>query len=74
MLTAQWDGWLAAKQLGYPNFSKLIPVGATARLVCNANFVEISAKESICGTPLIGENLTISVNGFETTKFINCYH
>jgi hypothetical protein len=76
MLTAQWNGWLAAKQLGYPNCSKLIPVGATARLeVCNANFVEISAKESICGPqPLIGENLTISVNGFETTKFINCYH
>ena len=74
--TAQWNGWLAAKQLGYPNCSRLIPVGATARLeVCNISFLEISAKETICGPqPLINENLTISVNGFETTRFSNCYH
>jgi hypothetical protein len=50
MLTAQWNGWLVAKQLGYTNCSKLTPVGATAQLeICNINFVEISAKETICG-------------------------
>ena len=48
MLTAQWNGWLEAKQLGYPNCSKLTPIGATAQLeVCSINFVEISAKETV---------------------------
>jgi hypothetical protein len=76
MLTAQWNGWLAAKQLGYPNCSKLTPIGTTAQLeVCTAHFVEVFMKETACGPqPLINENLTISVNGFEVTKFSNCYH
>ena len=37
--------------------------------------MEISIKETTCGPqPLIHENLTISVNGFEVTKYSNCYH
>jgi hypothetical protein len=76
MLTAKSNGWLAAKQLGYADCSRLVPIGATARLeFCQANIVSLSVEHTSCGPqPKISDNLTVNINGFETAKLINCYH
>jgi hypothetical protein len=74
--TARTNGWLAAKQLDFQTCSKLTPVGNTAQLeICSPTVVNISVRYTICGPqPVINENFTINLNGFETAKFANCYH
>ena len=74
--TARSNEWLAAKQLGFPTCTRLIPVGQTALLeTCTANQMTISTEITICGPQVkVGENLTVSVNGFEIAKVAKCYH
>ena len=76
MLTAKSNGWLAAKQLGYPDCSRLVPIGTTARLeFCQANVVSLSVEHTACGPqPKVSNNLTVNINGFETAKLTSCYH
>jgi len=74
--TASSNGWIAAKELGFPQCTRLIPVGATAQMqTCSPQTVEVTSLKTTCGQqPLIKDNYTISINGFELTKFSDCYH
>lgn len=73
--TARSNGWLAAKLLGFPTCTRLVPVGQTALLeTCAANQMNVSAEVTNCGPQVkVGENSTVNINGFELTKFANCY-
>ena len=74
--TAASNGWIAAKELGFSQCTKLIPVGETAQVeTCSQQSVEVTAFRTTCGPqPLVKENYTVSTNGFELTKFSDCYH
>jgi hypothetical protein len=74
--TASSNGWIAAKELGFPQCTRLIPIGATAQMqTCTPQTVEVTSLKTTCGSqPLVKENYTVSINGFELTKFSDCYH
>ena len=74
--TAASNGWIAAKELGFPKCTRLIPVGETAQMqTCSPQTVEVTSLKTTCGPqPLVYENYTVSINGFELTKFSDCYH
>ena len=74
--TAAANGWIAAKELGFPRCTRLIPVGETAQMqTCSPQTVEVTSLKTTCGPqPLVYENYTVSINGFELTKFSDCYH
>jgi hypothetical protein len=64
------DGWIAAKELGIPKCTRLIPVGETAQMqTCSPQTVEVTSLKTTCGMqPLVHDNYTISVNGFGHMK------
>ena len=74
--TAASNGWIAAKELGFPKCTRLIPVGETAQMqTCSPQTVEVTSLKTTCGPqPLIQENYTVSVNGFKLTRFSEWYH
>jgi hypothetical protein len=69
------NGWAAAKNLDFPTCTRLVPFGETARVeICSSTIVNISVKNTVCGPQPFFNNFTVNLNGYELTKFSNCYH
>ena len=69
------NGWAAAKNLDFQTCTRLVPFGETARVeTCSSKIVNISVKNTVCGPQPFFNNFTVNLNGYELTKFSNCYH
>jgi len=69
------NGWAAAKNLDSQTCTRLVPFGETARVeTCSSTIVDVSVKHTACGPQPFFHNLNVNLNGYELTKFSNCYH
>ena len=74
LATAQYNGWLAAYQLGFPNCTKLSAAGQTA-LVITCTPIEITFETEVtsCGPQPRFRNWTINLDGWELVQYSPCY-
>ncbi|KZS02292.1 Uncharacterized protein APZ42_000723 [Daphnia magna] len=72
--TVQYDGWLAAKHLDLPLCTKLLAVGASVSVLqCFPSNVTFETVFTPCGAKPRWVNQTINVEGWELTKYSDCY-
>jgi hypothetical protein len=72
--TAQYNGWLAASQLGLRECIKLAAAGNTVSAIqCTPLTVNFTTEITICGAQPRFRNFTISRAGWELTTFTPCY-
>ena len=72
--TAQFNGWLAASYLELPTCSKLTTVGnSVSVLQCTPINVTFETTLTRCGPQPHFNKQTINVEGWELTKFSECY-
>ena len=73
--TAQYNGWLAARQLSLPVCSKLHAVGEAVQIIqCKEERLNFTMVTTRCGYQPKHGNSTISTTGWELTRFLPCYH
>jgi hypothetical protein len=64
ILTAQYNGWLAASMVRLPKCTKLTAYGKTTLAISfNANEVDFSVELSSCGPQPKYNNFTINLDG-----------
>jgi len=72
--TAQFNGWLAASQLGLRQCIKLTAIGTTVTAVeCVPIKVNFTTEITECGAQPRYKNFTISRTGWELTNYSPCY-
>jgi hypothetical protein len=72
--TAQYNGWLAATYLDLPICSKLIVVGDSAFILsCAPRNVTFEPVFTTCGPQPRSGDFTINSEGWELTKYSECY-
>jgi hypothetical protein len=72
--TAQYNGWLAAAQLGLRQCIKLIATGnIVSALQCTPTTVNFTTDTTTCGPQPRFNNFTIGRSGWELTAFTPCY-
>jgi hypothetical protein len=72
--TAQYNGWLAAAYLDLPLCTKLIAVGESAAIIrCEPRNVTFQPVFTNCGPQPRSDNYTINNEGWELTKYSECY-
>ena len=72
--TAQYNGWLAAAYLDLPLCTKLIAVGESAAILrCAPRNITFEPIFTNCGPQPRFNNYTINNEGWELTKYSECY-
>ncbi|KAK4014071.1 hypothetical protein OUZ56_026617 [Daphnia magna] len=72
--TAQYNGWMAAAQLGLRQCIKLIATGnIVSALQCTPTTVNFTTDTTTCGPQPRFNNFTIGRSGWELTAFTPCY-
>ncbi|KZS05238.1 Uncharacterized protein APZ42_031639, partial [Daphnia magna] len=72
--TAQYNGWLAAAQLGLRQCIKLIATGnIVSALQCTPTTVNFTTDTTTCRPQPRFNNFTIGRSGWEHTAFTQCY-
>ena len=72
--TAQYNGWLAESQLGFPKCAKLIATGKTVTAIqCTSKMVIYNTEVTKCGSQPKFGNSTINLDGWELVKLSPCY-
>ncbi|KAK4027404.1 hypothetical protein OUZ56_016450 [Daphnia magna] len=72
--TAQYNGWLAAAQLGLRQCIKLIATGnIVSALQCTPTTVNFTTDTTTCGPQPRFNNITIGRSAWELTAFTPCY-
>ena len=73
--TSQYNGWLAASLLQQPSCYKLRNIGHSVQIIqCRAREVTFSEVSTKCGHQPSFEESTISITGWELTRFTPCYY
>ncbi|KAI9550783.1 hypothetical protein GHT06_007136 [Daphnia sinensis] len=74
IITAQYNGWLAASLLKLPRCAKLQAFGQTAVVIqCKAVNVTFETVVTPCGPQPKFNNYTINLDGWELVKYSPCY-
>ncbi|XP_045035981.1 LOW QUALITY PROTEIN: uncharacterized protein LOC116934869 [Daphnia magna] len=74
IITAQYNGWLAASLLKLPRCAKLQAFGQTAVVIqCKAVNATIETVITPCGPQPKFNSYTINLDGWELVKFSPCY-
>ncbi|KAI9554948.1 hypothetical protein GHT06_020229 [Daphnia sinensis] len=74
IVTAQYNGWLAASQLQLPQCTKIQAYGKTAVVIqCKALNVTFDTVITPCGPQPKFHNFTINLDGWELVKYSPCY-
>uniref|UniRef100_A0A0N8AEJ0 Retrovirus-related Pol polyprotein from transposon n=1 Tax=Daphnia magna TaxID=35525 RepID=A0A0N8AEJ0_9CRUS len=74
IITAQYNGWLAASLLKLPRCAKLQAFGQTAVVIqCKAVNATFETIITPCGPQPKFNNYTINLDGWELVKFSPCY-
>ena len=72
--TAQYNGWLAAGYLDLPVCAKLTTSGEDVAIIqCQPRNVSFSTEITVCGPQPRHGNYTINVEGWELTRYSECY-
>ncbi|KAK4009396.1 hypothetical protein OUZ56_018511 [Daphnia magna] len=72
--TAQYNGWLAAAQLGLRQCIKLITAGnIVSALQYTPTTVNFTTDRTTCGPEPLFNNFIIGLSGWELTAFMPCY-
>ena len=74
IVAAQYNGWIGASILGLPYCTRLIPTALSAFVQeCESKIVKFVTQRDKCGAKPTWNNHTISINGKELAKDVDCY-